>query len=134
MMTRFFQFAAGMIVIAIVVAGLNWSSVFELGIRHDLYRIASHVRKSALSLQQKEHLLDRIDAIRERVRHGQQPSLISWQDVSNSIDEMIDSGIRGDAPRLIERELERITNEIDEIEPDHFSRKQERQPQEPQSA
>ena len=120
-MTRLVQLATGLIAIAFVVAALNWSSVCCLGIRHDLYQMAKHVRKSDLGLQQKERLLDRIDAIRERVRHGRQPSVISWVEVNYAIHDMLDGGIRGDEPRLIERELDRITNEIDEMELDGLS-------------
>lgn len=128
-MTRFFQIATGMLAISVAVVGLNWSSVYTLSVRHDLHHIAKQVRKSAVSLQQKERLLDQIDAIREQVRRGQQPSLVSWWEVSDAINDMLDGGIRDDEPRLIERELDRITNEIDEVEPDGFSRKQERKPE-----
>ena len=83
--------------------------------------MAKHFRKSDVGLQQKERLLDRIDAIRERVRHGRQPSVISWVEVNYAIHDMLDGGIRGDEPRLIERELDRITNEIDEMELDGLS-------------
>jgi hypothetical protein len=115
-MTRLVQFALGVIAIAFVVAALNWSSVCCLGIRYDLYHMAKQVRKADLSLHQKERLLDRIDAIRERVRHGRPPSVISWVEVNYSIEDMLDGGLRDDEPRLIERELDRIVNEIDEIE------------------
>ena len=50
------------------------------------------------------------------MRHGQQPSVMSWWEVSDAINEMLDDGISGDEPRLIEREFERITKEIDEME------------------
>jgi hypothetical protein len=120
-MTRLVQFALGVIAIAFVVAALNWSSVCCLGIRHDLYHMAKQVRKADLSLHQKERLLDRIDGIRERVRHGRPPSVISWVEVNYSIEDMLDGGLRDDEPRLIERELDRIVNEIDEIELDGLS-------------
>ena len=128
-MTRLFQIATGVLVITVTVVGLNWPLVYTLSVRHDLHRMANHVRKSAVSLQQKERLLDQIDAIRDRVRRGHQPSLVSWWEVSDAINDMLDGGIRDDEPRLIERELDRITNEVDEMEPDGFSRKQERKPE-----
>ena len=128
-MTRLFQSAIGVLAVTVIVVGLSWSSLYGVSIRRDLHRIANQVRKSAISLQQKEQLLDRIDLIRERVRHGRQPSPMSWWEVSDAINDMLDGGIRDDEPRLIEREFDRIVNEIDEKELDGFSRKQERQPQ-----
>lgn len=117
-MTRLVQLATGLIAIAFVTAALNWSSVCCLGIRYDLYQMAKHVRRSDLGLQQKERLLDRIDGIRERVRHGRPPSVISWIEVNYAIEDILDCGIRGDEPHLIERELDRIVNQIDETELD----------------
>src|SRR6476661_2483873 len=113
-MIRLLQAAVGLVVVAGIVAGLNWSSFHGLQMRYDLHKIAKQVRNADTSLKQKERILDQIDAIRDKVRHGRRPSWLSWWEVSDAVEDMTDWGIRGDEPRLIERELARLNREMDE--------------------
>jgi len=113
-MTRLVQIVVSLAGVAILVAGLNWSSVYELRIRSDLRQIAKQVRKADVGLEQKEKLLDVIDSIRGRVQQGKRPNVLSWWEITDAINELVDCGIRDDEPRLIERELNRIMREMDE--------------------
>jgi hypothetical protein len=107
----FFQFIAVIAGIAILTVILR-QPTDAVRMRQDLHRITMEIEKADIRLEQKEHLLDEIDAIRRGLHAGASIPAASWLEARESIESLLQGGITDDKFRLIEREFDRITNEI----------------------
>jgi hypothetical protein len=111
----FFQFLA-------VIAGIAILTVIfrqptdAVRMRQDLHRITMQIEKADIRLDQKESLLDEIEAIRKGLQAGASVPPASWLEAKESIESLLQGGITDEKLRLIEREFARINNEIYETE------------------
>jgi hypothetical protein len=85
--------AAILIVLLIAGALLSWSSWSRFKIDCDLTDIARDIRRSALSLKDKEQLLDQIEAIEDRIDSGATVSLYQWLRSDRAVRDMLRAGI-----------------------------------------
>jgi hypothetical protein len=80
----------------------------------DLQDYAGAVRKAALTLADKEYLLDVIERLEDRLDGDLQISWLHWSQHNSSIREMLRSGIDGNAAPFIRRELLRVEKHLAE--------------------
>jgi len=93
---------------------LNWNLLTKLKAGTDLRGFAGAVRRSTLMLHDKERLLDVIEHLEDRVDLEESIGPLRWYQHAEAIQEMLDEGIVGDEVRLIERELDRAENDLEE--------------------
>ena len=108
--------AAILIVLLIAGALLSWSSWSRFKIDCDLGDIARDIRRSALTLKDKEELLDEIEAVEDRIDAGATVSLYAWLRSNRAVRDILRTGITTDNAHLIERELRRVESRL--VEPD----------------
>jgi hypothetical protein len=111
----FFQFLAVIVGLAIL-AVIFRQPTDSVRMRQDLHQLTMKLEKANIRLDQKEYLLDEIDAIRRRIQAGASINAATWREVSEAIDVLLKDEITNDKLRLIERELDRISREINETE------------------
>ena len=116
-LSRIATFIVLCVVILIVLALFNWTTVSRFKIEKDLRDYARAVRQSNLMLHDKERLLDVIERLEDRTKSGEQIEWRRWCLHDQTIQEMLDEGIEGDEARLIERELERTEEEFEFFQP-----------------
>ena len=116
-LSRIATFIVLCVVILIVLALFNWTTVNRFKIEKDLRDYARAVRQSNLMLDDKERLLDVIERLEDRLKSGEQIDFRLWCLHDQTIQEMLDEGIEGDEARLIERELERTEEEFEFFQP-----------------
>jgi preprotein translocase subunit SecD len=112
-LSRIAEFLLLCAVILILLLVVNWSNVSHFQIGMDLRGYARAVRQSDMNLGEKEHLLDVIERIEDRLKSGQQIGLRAWCLHDQTIQELLADGIEGDEGRLIERELERTEEDFE---------------------
>jgi hypothetical protein len=117
-LSRIAQFLVLCISILIVLVVVNWNTVSRVKIGTDLRAYARAVRQSGLNLDDKEHLLDVIERLEDRLKSGEQINLRLWCLHDQTIREMLDDGIERDEARLIERELNRMDEDLEFFPPD----------------
>jgi len=93
---------------------MYWPSWQSSRIENDLDFYATGIRLAPSPLSLKEPLLDRIDAIEDRVWKGGRLDYSRWQRHDAAIRGMLKQGLDQEAACLIERELNRIERQIDE--------------------
>jgi hypothetical protein len=112
---RFFQFIGVTIGIVIFTVILRQPTDADQ-MRQDLHRLTMEIETTNIRLEKKEYLLDQIDAIRHRLHAGASIPAASWLEAKESIESLLQGKITDDKTRLIERQLDRITREINETE------------------
>ena len=90
----------------------RWSDLVAFNMKNRLHKFASAIRASDRSLEDKEQLLEEIDAVIVRLDGGAKPSMWEWTVHDRAIRRMLDDGITGDEGRLIERELQKAEAEL----------------------
>jgi hypothetical protein len=104
-------------VAAFIVAAalwMYWPSWQSTRIQNDLDFYATGLRLAPSPLSLKEPLLDRIDAIEDRVWRGGRLDYSRWRRHDTAIRGLLKQGLDQEAASLIERELNRIDRQIDE--------------------
>ncbi|MGE3408671.1 MAG: hypothetical protein AB7I37_17765 [Pirellulales bacterium] len=101
----------GLLVVAALLIA-KWPSFVANGIRHDLHEYAKAIRACDQSLDDKERLLDRIDAVEAQLDDGATPSMFGWTAHDDAIKAMLSDGITPDEVRLIERELQKVERKL----------------------
>lgn len=91
-----------------------WPSWQSSRIENDLDFYAAGIRLAPTPLSLKEPLLDRIDAIEDRVWRGGRLDYSRWRRHDAAIRELLKQGLDQETTCLIERELNRIDRQIDE--------------------
>jgi hypothetical protein len=107
----FFQFVAviaGIVIFAVILRQPTNADQM----RQDLHRVSIQIERAEIGLEKKEYLLDQIDAIRRRLDAGASIPAVSWLEVKESIEVLLQGEITNDKIRLIERQLDRISREI----------------------
>ena len=104
------------VALAILAAGLwlYWPSWQTSRVESDLDFYATGIRLSPSPLSFKEPLLDRIDAIEDRVWKGGRLDYSRWCRHDAAIRVLLKQGLDQETASLIERELNRIERQIDE--------------------
>lgn len=111
----FFQFVA--VIAGIVIFAVILRQPTNAGrMRQDLHRVSMQIETTNIGLDEKEYLLDQIDAIRRRLHAGASIPAASWLEVKESIESLLKGEITDDTLRLIDREFDRINHEIFETE------------------
>lgn len=110
--TRLIQMTAGVSVVLSLVLILTWPWCQVAIIRFSLHGYAAEVRRANRSLEEKERLLDRIEALDDRLRDGATIGTPRWIEAVGAIRKMLSNGIDPDEVRLIERELQRLEREL----------------------
>jgi len=100
------------LLLALVVVIAQWPSLITFGIQHDLHEYAIAIRSCNQFLEDKERLLDLIDAVESQLENGAMPSMFGWTAHNDAIRAMLDDGITPDEIRLIERELQKAEREL----------------------
>jgi len=98
----------------VFLVAVNWQLLTKLKAGADLWELARAVRRSTLMLHDKERLLDVIEHLEDRVEVEESIEPLRWWQHAEAIQEMLDEGIVGDEVRLIERELDRAENDLEE--------------------
>jgi hypothetical protein len=111
-MKSFFQ-TIGLVLITPVVVMVAFSKpIVTFGVRFELNKFARAVRASDRMLEEKEKLVDRIDAVEKLLSNENRLSIFAWITHIEDIRDMLKDGITADEVRLIERELEKIEQEL----------------------
>ena len=106
------QVMLSLVVLVLFAITLNWSSINVLRARYDLHHYANEVRRADRPLADKERLLDRIEALDDLLGNGAEIGTCRWATCDEAIRTMLKDGIQADDVRLIERELQRVEQEI----------------------
>jgi hypothetical protein len=93
---------------------MYWPSWQSSRMESDLDFYAAVIRLAPSPLSLKEPLLDRIDAIEDRVWKGGRLDYSRWRRHDAAIRELLKQGLDHETASLIERELNRIERQIDE--------------------
>lgn len=72
------------------------------------------VRHAYCPMPVKERLLNRLDAIEARIQGGEKMSAARWQRHDSVMKDIIRRGIIPDSVPLLERELQKVENDLDE--------------------
>jgi len=99
--------------LAVVLAVFDWSTICRMKIEDDLRDCARTVRQSKLMLHEKERLLDVTERLEDRLRSGDQIDFRRWFRHHQTIWEILDDEIE---VRLLERELLRTEQDFKEPE------------------
>ena len=105
------------LVIVVLTVVAFWSTICRFGIDCQLNGYAAEVRRSNISLAEKERLLDLIEGLQGRLEQGGQIILVSWLKHDHTLRQILGDGIVGDEVRLIERELNRVEMEFEKSSP-----------------
>src|SRR5436190_20716484 len=88
-MTRILQAVAGVLVILTLTLVLSWPWFQTAVIRNSLHGYAAQVRRANCSLSEKERLLDRIEALDDRLREGATVGTLRWLESDRIVREML---------------------------------------------
>lgn len=102
----------GLLVIALAVLLYYWTSLPGLVIRHDMREYARQVRASSLPTAQKVELLDRIDALSDKMEAGSRIAFLRWLETNRAIRELLEDELNEDRAVLINRELRRVEERL----------------------
>jgi hypothetical protein len=108
--------AVAFLIFVIGGVALSWTTWGRFKAGCDLADIARETRQSALTLTDKERLLDQIEAIEDRLDAGATVSLYQWLRSDRAVRDLLRAGITSDNAHLIERELRRVESRL--VEPD----------------
>jgi hypothetical protein len=109
---NFIHGSAALVLVAVVIAAINWPSLVAYKNHQDLHGYGMTVRRSDCSLSDKERLLDLLDDLDERIGQGEQTSILSWRDEDEIIGSLLKESLTPDRVRLIERELVKVRRKL----------------------
>ena len=104
-----FAFVVAIVVLAVV----NWGTILQYRVESDLRDDARYVRKAAISLSEKEKLLDLIERLEDKVEAGQQFGWFEWSRHNDVVREIFHGGLDAGKVQLIERELLRAEKRLE---------------------
>ena len=108
------QIVAVVVGLVLLTGYWHWPVVKAGMIREDLHDYARAVRRSHRSLYDKWKLLDRIEAIEDRLDQGETVNIFKWQSTDEAIRDMLRYTISDDEVALIKRELQRVERTMTE--------------------
>ena len=103
-------FALAVVIVALTI--YFWGAICQYRVQSDLRDFAHAVRKSTLSLNEKEKLLDILERFEDRLDQGEQIAWFDWSRRSQTVRELLRGGLEGDAAPLIRRELLRAEKHL----------------------
>jgi hypothetical protein len=106
------QVVAGTVLLSVFLVYWHWTSIKNLAFRESLVVQAQKIRALACPLETKEALLDEIEALMDDLHEGRTIGVLRWMEFRQAIDAMLKDGITNDERRLIERECERLEQEL----------------------
>jgi hypothetical protein len=98
--------------IIVGIAVTNWSTINKYRVQSDLRDFAHSVRKSALSLNEKEKMLDVIERLDDKADDGEQFDWLTWSRHAETVREIVHGKLDSEKVRLIERELLRAEKHL----------------------
>jgi hypothetical protein len=104
----------GVTVVVLVLLVWQRAAVERILIRSDLQDYGQAVRRAGIALADKERLLDHIDSVEDRLEQGKSIGYLRWRRTDSIVRELLEDGIHGDDVQLLERELERVENLLQE--------------------
>ena len=107
-MSFFQKLGSFLAITAAVVVGLavtNWGTINKYRVQVDLRDFGRSVRKSTLSLPEKERLLDVIERLDDKADDGEQFDWLTWSRHAETVREIVHGKLDSEKVRLIEREL-----------------------------
>ena len=107
-MSFFQKLGSFLAITAAIIVGLaitNWGLINKYRVQSDLRDFAHSVRKSTLSLPEKERLLDVIERLEDKADEGEQFDWFTWSRHAETVKEIIRGGLDSEKMRLVEREL-----------------------------
>jgi hypothetical protein len=103
----------GIVVLVLVAAVLvDFPGIKAWWITADLSEYAQAIRHADCPLEEKERLLDRIEALEDCLRHGGTIGFFRWRTCDRSARDLLELGMTADNIALLERELRRTEREI----------------------
>lgn len=111
---RLLGFLGCLLALVVLVIAIEWPTITRWVIRSDLRHYAQQVRGSSLSLPEKIKLLDRIEAISDRIDAGSNLSHGRWLEADQAVREMLAEGVTEDEVVLIDRELGRVEGRLED--------------------
>ncbi len=90
----------------------NWPTPHVNTVEDDLAAYATTVRRSYCPVAEKERLLNRIESIERRIDDGEKITPARWQRHDAVLRDMFRQGIMPETLPLIERELQKVENDL----------------------
>jgi hypothetical protein len=100
-------------VAGLILAVANWQTINRWNIGGDLRDYARTVRRSQISVTDKEKLLDVIERLEDRIG-DEQISWLDWRRHDDTLRDILRFGIQPEEVRLVERELQRVEKRLGE--------------------
>jgi hypothetical protein len=103
----------GVVVLLLVATSIvGFPGIKTWWITADLSEYAQAIRHADCSLESKEHILDRTEALEDCMRHGGSIGLPRWWRCNRAVRDLLELGLNNDNIALLERELRRVEREI----------------------
>jgi hypothetical protein len=103
----------GVVVLVLMAAVLaDFANIKAWWVAADLSEYARVIRHADCPLEEKERLLDRVEALEDCLRHGSTIGFLRWQRCNRAVRDLLDLGLSADNIALLERELHRVEREI----------------------
>ena len=103
---------AGAVLLGVLLVYWNWTSIKNLVFRESLVVQAQKIRALTCPLETKEALLDEIEGLMDGLQKGRTVGVLRWLEFQEAVEAMLKDGITNDEQRLIERECERLEQEL----------------------
>lgn len=114
-MSVFQKLGSVLSITAALIVGLaitNWSTINKYRVQADLRDFGRSVRKSTLSLPEKERLLDVLERVEDKSEEGEQFDWLTWSRHNETAKEILHGGLDHDKVRLLEREILRAEKHL----------------------
>jgi hypothetical protein len=107
------QTATVVFLLLVILIWWRWDWITSRDVRADLNDYGSAVRRSACPLQEKERLLDQIDALKDLLDVDATIGSSRWKEIDEAVRELIKYNISAEDTVLIARELNRAKREME---------------------
>ena len=101
---------AGAVLLVIIVIVVGWGPFVRFGVSSDINDYIEKIDAIGDGKPSNDELVQRLVAIRERVREGHYLGLMRWMDYNTSIQSMLNDGVLTDGERA------RLAQELESLE------------------